>query len=158
MMWVTASQSPVVAALYVDPNLRERFFAKTLRDEETGCLVWTASKNRKGYGQIHIVALGRPVLSHRLAWYLEHGQWPDPCALHRCDTAACVEVSHLFEGTRGDNNRDMWAKGRGRSAGAAKTECVNGHPLSGDNIRFQSGRRICRACKREWIRAKRATQ
>ncbi len=34
-----------------------------------------------------------------------------------------------------------------------KTQCVNGHPLQGENLRpNSSGRRICRACQRERVR------
>jgi hypothetical protein len=46
------------------------------------------------------------------------------------------------------------------SVNAAKTHCQQGHPLSGDNLRIDSGKwRRCRTClrdtQREWMRAKR---
>lgn len=93
--------------------LRQRFFTKTARDPKTGCLVWTGSKNGKGYGQVSI-ATSQPALAHRVAWLLENGEWPEPCALHCCDNPSCVEVAHLFLGTRAENNADMRRKGRNR--------------------------------------------
>jgi hypothetical protein len=43
---------------------------------------------------------------------LEHGKWPQPQALHKCDNPTCVRVSHLFEGTNSDNHLDKIRKGR----------------------------------------------
>jgi hypothetical protein len=103
-----------IAALFVETDgLRERFFAKTAHNAGTGCLEWTASKNGKGYGTFAI-ATSRPALAHRVAWALATGAWPKDCLLHVCDNPACVEVRHLKEGSRADNNADMERKGRAR--------------------------------------------
>lgn len=34
----------------------------------------------------------------------------------------------------------------------AQTHCKRGHPLSGDNLYVNSGRRVCRRCSRAWDR------
>lgn len=96
-------------------DLRVRFEAKVDRRSGQGpngdCHIWTGSPRcRQGYGGIRYQ--GKQRLAHRVAWFLEYGVWPEPCALHRCDTPACVNVEHLFLGTIGDNVRDCVAKGR----------------------------------------------
>lgn len=147
----------MIAALFVATGgLAERFFAKTSR-APSGCLLWTGSKNRRGYGQIAISS-STPRLAHRVAWLLSNGSWPKQCLLHSCDTPACVEISHLREGTRADNNAEMDAKGRSRRgiAQSSKTHCVRGHEFSGNNLRRDGRRRICRTCKRDSMRARRA--
>jgi hypothetical protein len=96
----------------------ERFFAKVDRNgpipahrPELGpCHVWTASCKRFGHGQFSIRRKMR--LAHRVAFLIAHGRWPEPCACHHCDNPACVNVSHLFEGSKSDNNVDALAKGR----------------------------------------------
>lgn len=101
----------------------ERFWAYVNKDgpvlvPELGpCWVWTGCAIR-GYGRVRF--LGKPEYSHRVAWYLEHGRWPDPQALHRCDGGAlgCVRVAHLFEGTTADNMLDKVQKGRQRRGAA----------------------------------------
>ena len=74
------------------------------------CWWWTASRRSTGYGQVSWRSRPRP--AHQVAFFLAHGRWARPCCLHRCDNRLCVNPAHLFEGTVGDNNRDMTAKGR----------------------------------------------
>ena len=50
-----------------------------------------------------------------MSWQLTHGPIPEGLwVLHRCDNRKCVRPDHLFLGTSLENNRDMYAKGRGR--------------------------------------------
>lgn len=133
-----------------------RFAKRLVHDEASQCLLWTGSRNKKGYGQINVG--GRPRFTHRLAWELEYGEIAGGlCVLHKCDTPACCNPAHLFLGTRAENNSDMTEKGRNRQGvkNSEKTECKRGHPLSGANLRISNGRRHCRSCLALWARNKR---
>lgn len=80
-----------------------------------GCRIWTAAKDRDGYGFIQ--QDGEKRRAHRVAWELENGSIPDGIhVLHKCDTPSCVNPGHLFLGTIADNNRDKFEKRR-QSAG-----------------------------------------
>jgi DNA-binding XRE family transcriptional regulator len=77
----------------------------------TGCLEWTGV-TRNGYGVVRFA--GRMHSSHRLALGFSIGRLlgTEEFACHHCDNKLCVEVTHLFLGTRQDNMDDMVAKGR----------------------------------------------
>lgn len=80
--------------------------------EEGECVLFTGYRNPKGYGQKWD---GTKVkLAHRLAMERHLGRelLSTECVCHRCDTPACINISHLFIGTPADNTRDMLAKGR----------------------------------------------
>lgn len=50
---------------------------------------------------------------HRYAWERVHGKIPDGiCVCHKCDNPKCVNIDHLFIGTRYDNNHDRSLKNR----------------------------------------------
>lgn len=94
-----------------------RFWAKTRRDEVTGCLVWTGARAPAGYGCFRVGGRkqygGATRQAHRVAWTIANGAIPAGlCVCHHCDNPPCVDVAHLFLGTLGDNYADMAAKGR----------------------------------------------
>jgi len=98
-------------AHYHDPD--EAFAARTVTDEVTGCVEWTAAK-RNGYGTMRFG--DKTILAHRFAWERAHGSIPSGAhVLHRCDNPSCCNVDHLFIGDHQTNMDDMRAKGRGRT-------------------------------------------
>jgi hypothetical protein len=113
---------------------------------EQGCWEWSGSK-WFGYGRINAGGkIGRPLLSHRVAYEAFIGPVPaGMCVLHRCDNRACCNPDHLFLGTIGDNNRDMFQKKRDHNS--QKTHCPQGHPYDEQNTYWHpaSGRQ-CRTC------------
>ena len=80
--------------------------------EARGCV------NGSGYVQVYVADLGKRypkgLGAHVYAWICSNGLVPaGMCVCHHCDNRRCIEPSHLFLGTVGDNMRDMRAKGRG---------------------------------------------
>ena len=53
------------------PTLEQRLKAKLLAGDG-GCLLWSGSKNKKGYGQISVRPCF-PGFAHRVAWQLANG-------------------------------------------------------------------------------------
>lgn len=80
------------------------------RPELGRCWVWTFS-TRSGYGAFRIG--NRMHGANRVAWLIQHGPIPKGlCALHQCDNKPCVRGTHLFLGTKTENNTDRDAKNR----------------------------------------------
>lgn len=81
---------------------------------EDACWNWTGAKCSVGYGYFHTgKSKNSNMLTHRIAYGLHTGKLKLPEAVcHHCDNPSCCNPSHLFGGTRADNNRDMMRKGR----------------------------------------------
>lgn len=81
-----------------------------------GCQAWMGRRQpmttkRLAYGEFSLA--GKVEKAHRLAWRFAHGPIPPGlCVLHHCDVPWCVNVDHLFLGTRRDNVSDMVRKRR----------------------------------------------
>ncbi len=97
-------------SITADDKFLRRFWSKVQKTPT--CWLWTGSLDSHGYGQIGYKRTTK--LAHRVMWYLEHGAFQKAIfILHSCDTPACVNPSHLFEGTQTINMRDMASKHRG---------------------------------------------
>jgi hypothetical protein len=80
-------------------------------EPNTGCWLWTITRNRKGYGLV--TAGGKTRHAHRVAYELAVGPIPsDMCVLHKCDMPSCINPAHLFLGTNADNMADRDRKHR----------------------------------------------
>lgn len=81
------------------------------RHDVDACWNWTAGTCR-GYGLIMVNK--KHYRANRIAWALANGRMPkdnmDIC--HRCDNPSCCNPNHLWEGTRSENLKDAYDKGR----------------------------------------------
>lgn len=127
------------------PTLTEndtaRFWAKVNKDGPVPehaphlgqCWVWTASVGSHGYGQFSI--LDQPFVTHRFSWMIHNGPIQSGlCVLHRCDNRPCINPDHLFLGTKKDNTKDMYKKGRQNSQAPKGTQNGNSK-LTEDEVR-----------------------
>lgn len=108
-------------------NLQEFLSARDLIEPNyRGCKIWPKAKNSQEYPRIGLVADGpkrikdarnrymkkfipaRSILLSRLTLEIKLGRRIRDgfMALHTCDTPACIEESHIYEGTIFDNARD----------------------------------------------------
>ena len=78
------------------------------------CWLWQGTISiAKGYAIISFV--GTVWYASRFAYYFRHRVDPYPLlTLHTCDNRICVNPTHLFLGTEGDNTNDMVNKGRAK--------------------------------------------
>ncbi len=103
-----------------DPESPEYWKRTKIRIEkkakfEGDCLIWKASKNGNGYGQIFIKHKGfsRPIVASRAVWIANNGKIPQGYFIcHSCDNPACIRLDHLFLGTQKDNIDDCIKKKR----------------------------------------------
>jgi hypothetical protein len=135
-----------------DYALEARFWSKTRFDADTGCLNWTASRNKRGgYGRFRVA--GRLAVAHRVAYELAGGYIPAGLTLdHRCRNTACVNPLHLEPVTVAENIR----RGTQGDEQRAKTHCPRGHAYDEANTYVNPrGQRLCRACGRDRMRERR---
>lgn len=136
-------------------NILDRFMRHVSPDPDSGCWLWTGSLNA-GYGQFSIRINGKPTsrVAHRFYYEAINGAVPKELQLdHLCRVRRCVNPAHLEPVTPRENTLRSDAV---TAENAFKTHCLNGHPLSGDNLRVHKGWRLCKRCHRDEVRRYRA--
>jgi hypothetical protein len=115
------------------------------------CEEWTGRLSSTGYGTTS--RDGRQVYVHRLTWEECFGDilTRDDVIAHHCDNRVCRQPLHLFKTDIVGNNRDMFAKGRGRTI-KRQAHCIRGHSLADAYVGRAKGDAYqrCRMCVRMW--------
>ena len=98
-------------------DVADRFWSKCIPEPNSGCWLWTAAINSNGYGSFGIGSrtdkTRKVVTSSRFAYELICGPIDDDRhVLHRCDNPVCVNLDHLYLGTRSQNMQDAYDRGR----------------------------------------------
>jgi hypothetical protein len=96
-----------------DLKTLHRLWSKVIipKDYENDCWIWTASKNKDGYGNFLIKGKNNGV--HRIIYECYNGPIPNELLVrHSCDNPACVSPYHLKTGTQYDNIHDAINRGR----------------------------------------------
>lgn len=131
----------------------ERWCAKAaLPTDPSGCWEWTGHK-KKGYGgfwpggSVNGVRYRYDVPAHRYGYERFIGPIPPGLTIdHLCRNPGCVNPEHLEAVTIGENVGR--APTQVSTINAAKTHCVHGHELSGNNLYVASnGARHCVSCR-----------
>ena len=115
----------------------------------TGCWSHRVKPAQKGYRQPSF--RGRGAYLHRLVYEALRGPIPEGLQLdHLCRNRGCCNPDHLEP----VSSRENILRGETIPAAcAAKTHCLNGHPLSGGNlVVLLDGRRNCRECRKDACR------
>lgn len=143
--------------------LPERIEEKIVPEPITGCWLWTAYRDPKGYGRLQAEGGGRVNLAHRDVYERLVGPIPEGLTLdHLCKTPSCVNPAHLEPVTGAENTRRGRAGEVRRAIRRAVTQCKNGHEYLPEttyvveNLVTGGTERRCRICLRASFKKYRA--
>ena len=147
----------------LSPLVIRRFWDAVDQPSEDECWEWGGTIMPNGYGRRVVYRKDHTryhALAHRVAWELANGRIPEGLTLdHLCRNRACVNPAHLEPADQRENT--LRSPVAGAAVNSQRTRCINGHDFTPANTywRKRDGRsRACRACLRETMRRKRASE
>jgi len=129
--------------------------------DRNGCWVWRQAP-RNGYGRVGNRA------AHRVSYEIYRGPIPEGFHIHHaCGQKLCVNPLHLEAISPREHVLERHpetiapaisaARAERRRQQRALTHCVNGHEFTRENTYVRKeGWRMCRACMRDRLRARKA--
>jgi len=99
----------------------KNFWKHVDKSDINGCWIWTAYKDRDGYGRFW-PQTNKIWGAHRFSLLLEGiDLTTGPLVMHSCDNPSCVNPKHLKVGNQSQNMQDCSLKGRiGKNGGRRK--------------------------------------
>lgn len=132
--------------LLLAPPIHERFVSKFIEMGDDDHWLWTDLPAPSGYGHFG-VAKGDVRPAHRVSYEIFRGLIPAALEIdHLCRVRLCVNPWHLEPVTTRENllRSSLTLAG----INAAKTECIHGHSLTGENLHISpQGWRVCKICR-----------
>lgn len=97
-------------------HVPNRFWDRIAVGAPSECWPWRGSVDRYGYGRFKLG--GRTISASRAAYIVATGADVEGLMIcHRCDNPRCCNPSHLYAGTKSDNEKDKYARGRATQKG-----------------------------------------
>jgi hypothetical protein len=130
----------------MEVEMLARFEAKVMPEPNSGCWLWLAQVDPKGYARFK--GPGRTQRAHRVAYEHFIGAIPAGRVLdHLCRIRSCVNPAHLEPVTARENT----LRGDLPKLLGARTHCANGHAFDDANTSYKrDGSRRCLACHRNY--------
>jgi len=126
-------------------NVYERFFR--FIEFRNGCWLWTGFIAPNGYGDFWYE--GHSCHAHTSSYRLFRGEIPAGRQIdHLCKVRRCVKPDHMEVVTPREN---LMRAETNAAINVAKTQCIWGHPLSGENLYLHKDKddhmhRRCKVC------------
>lgn len=133
--------------------LKDRFWGKVAKIDDSDCWEWLGQLNTNGYGVVYLSRIEcnepnrRLKMAHRIAYEFMVGPIPHTLTIdHLCKNTRCVNPRHMEPVTRGENTL------RGNTTSAKnkmKVYCPKGHMYSESNtyLHKRKNNTISRDCK-----------